>query len=162
MDVYVNKILKKRIMCFTHPWNGRILALVHAPDPVEDQARQFLETLRWPDGRVVCPHCQAAGAGRRIRSRRPGLWTCRVCRKQFTVTVGTVFEDSRLPLHIWVRAIELLCADRHGRSATELQKQLGIPYRTAWSLCAKLRYAQAEPPITEALRLHRRPDAPHG
>ena len=149
-------------MFFTHRHSRFILSLMNPPDTAEDQARQLLEALRWPDGHVMCPHCQAADAGRRIRSRRPGLWACRVCQKQFTVTVGTLFEDSRLPLSIWLQAIELLCADRHGLSATDLQKRLGIPYRTAWSLCAKLRYSLSEPPITEALRRQRRPDAPRG
>ena len=126
------------------------------------RARQYLEALRWPGGRILCPHCQAEDAGRRIRSHRPGLWACRVCQKQFTVTVGTLFEDSRLPLHIWLRAIALLCADSHGLSATDLQKHLRIPYRTDWNLCAKLRYGLSEPPITDALRRNRRPDAPRG
>lgn len=157
-----NNVLKNLIMLFTHHSHRFILSLMSAPDAVEEQARQYLEALRWPDGRVQCPHCQAEDAGRRIRSRRPGLWACRVCQKQFTVTVGTLFEDSRLPLHIWLQAIELLCADRHGLSATDLQKRLGISYRTAWTLCAKLRYGLSEAPVTEALRQHRRPDAPRG
>src|ERR1041385_7452565 len=87
----------------------------------EDAARQFLENLRWPDG-TVCPHCGLIGEAYRIvrkepdleklkltrkRYRKPqkGLWKCKGCRKQFTVTVKTIFEDSHIPLHKWLLAI---------------------------------------------------------
>lgn len=125
----------------------------------ESGARLYLEALRWPNGAIVCPHCAAADSSRRVRSARSGLWFCRACRRQFTVAVGTLFEDSRLPLTVWLQAISLLCASPSGLSIADLSRHLAVTYRTAWKLAKKLQYAIGEPPLAKALAGKRRPDA---
>ncbi|MBI4736845.1 MAG: transposase, partial [candidate division NC10 bacterium] len=86
----------------------------------EDSAREYLEALRWPNG-PVCAHCGALEPYRIVpkagSKTRKGLWKCKACRKQFTVTVGTIFEDSHIPLSKWLLAIHLLCASKKGISA---------------------------------------------
>ena len=124
----------------------------------EDAARQFLENLRWPEG-AVCPHCGLIGEAYRIvrkepdleklketrkRYRKPqkGLWKCKGCRKQFTVTVKTIFEDSHIPLHKWLLAIHLMCASKKGISAHQLMRMLDIKqYKSAWFMAHRIRYA---------------------
>jgi transposase-like protein len=118
----------------------------------EEKARAYLERLRWPDG-PVCPHCGAAGPYRltaRPESRspvRPGVLKCKACRKQFTVKVGTIFEDSHIPLSKWVIAIHLLCASKKGMSAHQLHRMLGVTYKTAWFMAHRLRWAMQQPPL---------------
>jgi len=75
---------------------------------------------------------------------RPGVWKCRACRKQFTVTVGTIFEDSHIPLNKWLHAIHELCASKKGKSAHQLHRTLGVTYKTAWFLCHRVREAMRE------------------
>ncbi|HEY0547051.1 MAG TPA: IS1595 family transposase [Pyrinomonadaceae bacterium] len=124
----------------------------------EDKAREYLENMRWPDG-VVCPHCGLLGeaykitpkpktfeeikaTGKRIRKPRKGLWKCAGCRKQFTVTVKTIFEDSHIPLHKWLLAIHLMCASKKGVSAHQLMRMLDIKqYKSAWFMAHRIRYA---------------------
>lgn len=124
----------------------------------EDRAREFLEKMRWPDG-VVCPHCGLIGEAykltpkektfeeiketkKRIRKPRKGLWKCAGCRKQFTVTVKTIFEDSHIPLHKWLLAIHLMCASKKGISAHQLMRMLDIrQYKSAWFMAHRIRYA---------------------
>jgi transposase-like protein len=112
----------------------------------EDTARELLENLRWKDG-VSCPHCDAIGAykieakaGSKSGARK-GLWKCSTCRKQFSVTVGTIFEASRIPLNKWLLAIHLLCSSKKGMSAHQLHRMLGITYKSAWFLAHRIRYA---------------------
>src|SRR6266581_790193 len=122
----------------------------HFPD--DDAARAYLESMRWPDG-VVCPHCGIIGTAYKIAANpgkkvRPGLYQCREkgCSKQFTVTVGTVFEDSKVPLHKWLIAWYLLCAWKKGIAALELQRFLGIgSYRTAWFMLHRIRESLKDP-----------------
>lgn len=121
--------------------------LPHLADP--ESARAWLEAIRWPRG-TVCPHCGATGAGVRIHSgpqsgARPGLWRCGRCRRQFTVTVNTVFQDSRIPLHLWLRAIRRLCLSAEGATARDLHLELGISYKTAWKLIDRIRYVLDRP-----------------
>jgi transposase-like protein len=122
----------------------------------EEKARDYLERLRWPNG-VICPHCGAEGAYRltaRPESRRPvrpGVWKCKTCRKQFTVKVGTIFEDSHIPLSKWVISIHLLCASKKGMSAHQLHRMLGVTYKTAWFMAHRIRYAMAQPPLSTKL-----------
>src|SRR5688572_23837526 len=103
----------------------------------EKAAREFLEGLRWPDG-PVCPHCNATGAYKLTakpgskKPVRPGVYKCAECREQFTVTVGTIFEDSHIALNKWLLAIHLLCASKKGMSAHQLHRMLGLTYKTAW------------------------------
>src|SRR6476660_1672508 len=95
----------------------------------ETAARALFEKMRWPNG-PVCPFCQAANPYRLTpkpgSKTRPGLFKCRACRKQFSVTKGTVFEDSHIPLHKWLLAIHLLCASKKGMSSHQLQRMLGL------------------------------------
>src|SRR2546421_3426184 len=124
----------------------------------EHKAREYLEAMRWPDG-VVCPHCGLVGEAykivvrektfeeikatrKRIRKPRKGLWKCAGCRKQFTVTVKTIFEDSHIPLHKWLLAIHLMCASKKGVSAHQLMRMLDIKqYKSAWFMAHRIRYA---------------------
>jgi transposase-like protein len=114
----------------------------------EDAAREHLELIRWPNGEV-CPHCGASGHISRIESKskdkrkgaRPGLLFCGDCREQFTVTVGTVFEHSKVPLHKWVLATHLLCSSKKGISGHQLSRTLGVTYKTAWFMAHRIREA---------------------
>jgi transposase-like protein len=122
----------------------------------ENAARQLLESWRWPNG-VACPHCGGADPYKLVPRKpgaktRPGLWKCRACRKQFTVTVKTVFEDSRIPLSKWLLAVHLMASSKKGISAHQLHRNLGISYKAAWFMAHRLRYAMAEGPLADLLR----------
>lgn len=107
----------------------------------EDKARELLEALRWKDG-VICPHCEADKVYKlQGASTRKGLYKCGKCRKQFTVTVGTIFEDSRIPLNKWLMAVYLMCSSKKGISANQLSLMLEITYKSAWFMCHRVRYA---------------------
>lgn len=108
-------------------------------------ARKYLERVRWPDG-PVCPHCGSVNNANRIKgkSARPGLWFCADCRKQFTVTVGTLFERSKIPLNKWVLATHLMCASKKGISAHQLHRMLGVTYKTAWFMAHRIREAMKD------------------
>jgi len=112
----------------------------------ETAARKHLEAIRWPDG-PICPHCGCVDNSHRIKgkSARPGLWFCADCRKQYTVTVGTLFERSKIPLHKWLLATHLLCASKKGMSAHQLHRMLGVTYKTAWFMAHRIREAMREP-----------------
>lgn len=117
----------------------------------ETAARKHLERLQWPHG-PVCPHCEAIDRASSIKGGRPGLWFCNVCRKQFSVTVGTVFERSKVPLHSWLYATHLLCSSKKGISAHQMSRMLGVTYKTAWFMAHRIREAMApvagsEPPL---------------
>src|SRR5216684_7720953 len=109
----------------------------------EDEARRALETVRWPDG-AVCPHCGTYGdrialvAG---NGHRPGLYYCNECKGQFTVTVGTVFERSKIPLSKWWMAVYLMNASKKGYSAHQLHRTLKVTYKTAWFMMHRIREA---------------------
>lgn len=125
----------------------------HIADLTEDQARTYLESLLWPFG-PVCPHCGSADAYKMQGSTcRDGLCRCRACDKQFTVTIGTIFEDSHIPLRKWVRAFHLMCSSKKGISALQLQRNLGLgSYRTAWHLAHRIRLAMKCEPFAELLK----------
>jgi transposase-like protein len=108
----------------------------------EDAARAYLEAIRWPDG-PVCPHCGCIGRASRLegKSHRPGLLFCGDCRKQFSVTVKTVFERSKIPLNKWVLACHLLCASKKGMSSHQLHRMLGVTYKSAWFMTHRIREA---------------------
>jgi transposase-like protein len=110
----------------------------------EDQARQYIEAIRWPEGRA-CPHCGEINNSTELKgkSTRPGVYKCKAkaCRKQFTVKVGTILEDSHIPYRHWVMAFHLLCASKKGMSAHQMHRQLGCTYKTAWFLCHRIRHA---------------------
>jgi transposase-like protein len=125
-------------------------------DPIfsdPDAARAYLEELRWPDGKPVCPKCQVHGRSTRIRgeSARPGLWKCGACRKQFTVTVGTIFERSHVQLNVWLLAFHLLCSSKKGFSAAQLARNLDVAPKTAWHMAHRIRWAMTEPAFVRLL-----------
>jgi transposase-like protein len=110
----------------------------------EDEARKTLEAIRWPDG-PYCPHCGnadqekiAKGQG---KAARTGLYYCASCNGQFTVTIGTVMEDTKIPLSKWLFAMHLLGASKKGMSALQLSRMLGVTYKSAWFLCHRIREA---------------------
>ena len=110
-----------------------------------EKAREYLEALRWPTG-VVCPHCGVIGAHYPISGKqvRPGVYKCKDCREQFTVTVGTVFEDSKVPLNKWLQAVHLMCASKKGISSKQLERMLGVTYKTAWFMSHRIREAMQD------------------
>lgn len=104
----------------------------------EAAARQHLEGLLWPDG-PTCPHCGVINEASRIAGGRKGLLFCNACRKQFSVTVGTVYERSKLPLNTWLYANHLLCASKKGISSQQLARMLGVTVKTAWFMSHRIR-----------------------
>ncbi len=108
----------------------------------ETAAREHLEAIRWPTG-PVCPHCGERDNVTRIvgQSARPGLIRCNKCTKQFTVTVGTIYESSHIPLHKWHYATHLLTSSKKGISAHQLHRMLGITYKSAWFMAHRIREA---------------------
>lgn len=107
-----------------------------------DKAREHLEVLRWAEGRF-CPHCGEAEATSPVngKSHRPGLYYCNGCKGQFTVTVGTVFERSKIGLNKWLLAFHLMAASKKGISAHQLHRMLGITYKSAWFMAHRIREA---------------------
>ncbi|MFI4939200.1 MAG: IS1595 family transposase [Burkholderiales bacterium] len=107
-----------------------------------DQAREYLETIRWPDG-AVCPHCGSVGKHYPLqgKSTRPGVYKCSDCREQFTVTVGTLFEDSKVGLDKWLTACYLMSCSKKGISSKQLERMLGVSYKTAWFMSHRIREA---------------------
>ena len=112
-------------------------------DPIysdENLARDHLERLHWPDG-PVCPHCGSVEKITKLQGRRhrAGLYKCNECTGQFTVTVGTIMEDSKIPLNKWLMAYALLNGGKKGISAHQLHRHLGITYKSAWFLAHRIR-----------------------
>lgn len=107
-----------------------------------DMARMYLEDLRWPHG-PECPHCGSGDDQKRLKGdkHRSGVVQCNNCRKQYTVTVGTVFERSKVPLNKWLLATHLMCASKKGVSAHQLHRMLGVTYKTAWFMAHRIREA---------------------
>jgi transposase-like protein len=120
----------------------------------EDGARAILENIRWPDG-PVCPHCGSQDATRiesKSKNVRDGLLQCNACRRQFTVTVGTVMHRSHITLRQWVQAFYSMCSHKKGVSALQLQRNLGLhTYKSAWHLAHRIRYAMREDPFANLL-----------
>src|SRR6266446_5089792 len=125
----------------------------------DEAARAYLEEIRWPDG-GVCPHCKNENRKRiwEIKANpekkiRAGLYHCAKCNKQFTITVGTIFEDSHIPLRKWLVAWYLLCSSKKGISSLQIQRMLGLgSYRTALFMMHRIRYALAQPEFTTYLK----------
>ena len=110
-----------------------------------DKAREHLEALRWPSD-PICPRCGVVGNSKKLegKSTRPGVYKCRDCRKPFSVTVGTVFERSKIPLNKWVLATHLLSSSKKGMSAHQLHRMLGVTYKTAWFMAHRIREAMRD------------------
>jgi len=107
----------------------------------EEACRHYLSQLRWPTG-FICPFCRGKGGWLDRRQR----WTCQACRRQTTVTAGTLFEGTHLPLRVWFRAAWLVTSQKFGASALGVQRVLGLgSYETAWSWLHKLRRAMVRP-----------------
>lgn len=107
----------------------------------ETAAREYLESNRWPHG-PVCPHCGSTEPHKlEGKKHRAGLYQCNDCRQQFSVTVGTVFERSKIPLHKWLSATHLLTSSKKGISAHQLHRMLGVTYKTAWFMVHRIREA---------------------
>lgn len=134
----------------------------------EDAAREFLESRLWPAG-PICVHCGVIGEAYKLTPNgkgktevRKGVYKCKGCGKQFSVTVGTVLEDSHIPLHKWLLAFHLMCSNKKGISALQLQRELwgedevsGKPkgsYRTAWFMCHRVRWAMSQDPMAGLLK----------
>jgi transposase-like protein len=106
----------------------------------EDRCRAYLEALRWADD-VLCPRCNSTKISQIVKRNQ---YDCDGCRYQFSVTAGTVFNDSHLPLWKWFLATYLICESRKGISANQIKRTLGISYKTAWYLCHRIRAAMKE------------------
>ncbi len=112
----------------------------------EGKAREFLETLRWPGG-PVCPHCGNKKKAYALKGKttRAGLYKCGECRKPFTVTVGTLFERSKIPLHKWLLATQFVGRSKKEVSALQIQRMLGLTYKSALFMLQRIREAIAKP-----------------
>jgi transposase-like protein len=113
----------------------------------EEKAREAFEAVRWPDG-PICPQCGnldqekiAKGQG---KAGRPGLYYCAACNGQFTVTVGTVMERSKIPISKWLFAMHLMASSKKGMSAHQMHRMLGVTYKTAWFMCHRIREAMKD------------------
>jgi transposase-like protein len=124
----------------------------------DDAAREHLESIRWENG-IVCPHCKCDDASKfsGIKANpekkvRAGLRYCSACKKQFTVTVGTIFEDSHIPLRKWLIAWYMICTSKKGVSSLQLQRMLEIgSYRTALFMAHRIRHALRDPVFNDKL-----------
>ena len=113
----------------------------------ETKARQWLETRIWPDG-PICPHCGEYEKITKLKGKqhRHGLYQCNSCRQQFTVTVGTLFERSKIPAHKWLLATYLLCASKKGMSTRQFSRMMGISVKSAWFMMHRIREAMRDNP----------------
>ena len=111
----------------------------------ETTARNWLEAELWPEG-PVCPHCGVLNENTKVqgKSGRPGLYMCNACRCQFTVTVGTLMERSKIPLHKWLMATYLLMASKKGMSTHQMSRMLGVSLKSTWFLMYRIREAMTE------------------
>lgn len=114
-------------------------AIIYFSDP--ERCFEYAKKLRWPNGKVVCPRCEKAKHSF-IKTRR--LWFCYTCQKQFTLKVGTIFEDSALGLDKWMAAFWMLCNCKNGVSSMEIHRTLGVTQKTAWFMLQRLRLAMQD------------------
>lgn len=130
------------------------MSLMKFAEMDEGEARDFFEGIRWPDG-PECPHC---GHDDKIyelngEATRDGLKKCSECRKQFTVTVGTVMHKTKIPLKKWLMAFHLICSSKKGISAKQLERNLDLgSYKTAWHLAHRIRTAMRKEPLKSMLK----------
>ena len=116
----------------------------------DDKCLDYLESMRWPNGEIGCVHCGEVGRVSKItrekkgKNQRARIYQCMACNKQFSATSGTIFNDTHLPLQKWFLAIALICEAKKGISAKQLQRHLGVNYRTAWHLAHRIREAMQD------------------
>lgn len=119
----------------------------HGPETLLEAVRHFADlevcraymlSIKWPDGRITCPHCQGANVGI-IATRK--LLKCRACKKQFSAKTGTIFEKSPLPLSVWFAAVWLIANAKNGVSSCELARAVGITPKSAWFCLHRIRLA---------------------
>src|SRR5271165_4817308 len=108
----------------------------------EVAAFEYVEARLWANGRV-CPHCGVVDNSGALKGKttRLGLYKCYQCRKPFTVRMGTIFESSHMPLHLWLQAMHLVCSSKKGISANQLHRTLGVTLKTAWFVGHRIREA---------------------
>jgi len=119
---------------------------LNAPHLTDEKAAfAYVEARLWPHG-PTCPHCGTVGEATAMNGKttRMGLWNCRACRKPFTVRMGTLFESSHVPLHVWLQAIYLICSSKKGVSTRQMQRTLGGSMKTAWFLMHRIREAMKD------------------
>lgn len=123
----------------------------------EPDARAMLERIRWPNG-LACIYCGSMNVGRietkpKTYTRPDGternvmarhLFKCRDCRTQFSVTKGTIFEDSKIPLQVWITVMYRMCSAKKGISAYQIMREYGLSYESAWFMCHRIRWAMTE------------------
>lgn len=126
--------------------NNAMPGLPESPQS-EETARAFLEKTRWPEG-PVCPHCGSVSAYRLNSDpnskTRKGVCKCRDCHKQFTVSVGTIFAGSHIPLHKWLAVVHLMTSSKKGVSALQISRMMGLTYKSAWFMCHRVRFAMKQ------------------
>jgi transposase-like protein len=116
----------------------------------DEDCLTYIEAMRWPNGEIACIHCGEIGRVSTITrqtkgdNKRTRIFQCLACGKQFSATSGTIFNDTHLPLTKWFMAIAMICEAKKGMSALQLQRHLGMNYRTAWHLCHRIREAMQE------------------
>ncbi len=111
----------------------------------EEAAYAYIEARLWPSG-PVCPHCGGVDRVGKLKgkSTRTGLWKCYQCRKPFTVKIGTIFEDSKVPMRIWLQAMYLIAGSKKGISSNQLHRILGVTLKTAWFMSHRIREAMRD------------------
>jgi transposase-like protein len=126
-----------------------LLSQKHLQD--EDAAYAWVEARVWPEG-PVCPHCEEKARISKMKGKatRLGLYKCYACRKQFRVTVATIFEKSHVPLHLWLQAFYLLSGSKKGISSNQLHRTLGVTLKTAWFMSHRIREAMREGSLSPA------------
>ena len=111
----------------------------------EAKAYELVESVLWPDG-PVCPHCGTMDRASPMKgkSTRIGAYKCYACRKKFTVKIGTIFEDSHIPMRTWLQAIYLMASSKKGISSNQLHRTFGISLRSAWYMSHRIREAMRD------------------
>jgi len=123
----------------------------------EKNAREFVESKRWPNG-PICPHCDCKEVYQltpKLDSKspvRPGVYKCKKCRQQFTVRIGSIFEESKIPLRKWLMAIHLMTSSKKGISSHQIAREVGITQKSAWFLDHRIREAMKEQPMANMLK----------